>query len=311
MYRTLLFIPGNNKKFLDKSKSIYPDILCFDIEDSVPLSEKSIGREMISQTLKSYTHNLSIKDTNNNTNNKFNEDNNTDDNHSPQIFVRINSFESGLYEQDLESIICDQLDGIVIPKVNSETELEKIIVMIENLEKQRNIHKTISLIPSIESSQGVVNSYDIAKFNSRICSIIFGVFDYLYDMKLDYVDEGIEYSYARAKIPVDARAAGIPALDSIWQKVDDIEGLQRDAKTAKRLGYAGKSIIHPKHIEPVHKVFIPSQNEIEWAKKVIATLKQIQGQGDKRGAFKVDGKMIDAVHFKQAKLILDHSSKDI
>lgn len=311
MYRTLLFIPGNNKKFLDKSKSIYPDILCFDIEDSVPLSEKSIGRDMISQTLKSYTHNLTIKDTNNNTNNKFNEDNNTDDNHSPQIFVRINSFESGLYEQDLESIICDQLDGIVIPKVNSETELEKIIVMIENLEKQRNIHKTISLIPSIESSQGVVNSYDIAKFNSRICSIIFGVFDYLYDMKLDYVDEGIEYSYARAKIPVDARAAGIPALDSIWQKVDDIEGLQRDAKTAKRLGYAGKSIIHPKHIEPVHKVFIPSQNEIEWAKKVIATLKQIQGQGDKRGAFKVDGKMIDAVHFKQAKLILDHSSKDI
>lgn len=312
MFRTLLFIPGNNKKFLDKSKSIYPDILCFDIEDSVPLSEKSIGREMISQTLKSYTHNLNVQDTNNNnTNNKFNEDTNTDDDFLPQLFVRINSFESGLYEQDLESIICDQLDGIVIPKVNSETELEKIIVMIENLEKQRNIHKTIRLIPSIESSQGVVNSYDIAKFNSRICSIIFGVFDYLYDMKLDYVDEGIEYSYARAKIPVDARAAGIPALDSIWQKVDDIEGLQRDAKTAKRLGYAGKSIIHPKHIEPVHKVFVPSQNEIEWANKVIATLKQIQGQGDKRGAFKVDGKMIDAVHFKQAKLILDHSSKDI
>ena len=311
MYRTLLFIPGNNKKFLDKSKSIFPDILCFDIEDSVPLSEKSIGREMISQTLKSYTHNLNIKDTNNNTNNKFNEDNNTDDNYSPQLFVRINSFESRLYEQDLESIICDQLDGIVIPKVNSETEFEKIIVVIENLEKQRNINKTIRLIPSIESSQGVVNSYNIAKFNSRVCSIIFGVFDYLYDMKLDYVDEGIEYSYARAKIPVDARAAGISALDSIWQKVDDIDGLQRDAKTAKRLGYAGKSIIHPKHIEPVHKVFVPSQNEIEWANKVIATLKQIQGQGDKRGAFKVDGKMIDAVHFKQAKFILDHSSKDI
>jgi citrate lyase subunit beta/citryl-CoA lyase len=312
MFRTLLFIPGNNKKFLDKSKSIYPDILCFDIEDSVPLSEKSIGRDMISQTLKSYNHIFNNKDTNNNTNNKFNEGTNTDDNYySPQLFVRINSFESGLYEQDLESIICDQLDGIVIPKVNSVKELEQIIEMIESLEKQRNIHKTIKLIPSIESSQGVVNSYDIAKFNSRVSSLIFGVFDYLYDMKLDYVDEGIEYSYARAKIPVDARAAGIPALDSIWQKVDDMEGLQRDAKTAKRLGYAGKSIIHPKHIEPVHKVFVPSQNEIEWANKVIATLRQIQEQNDKRGAFKVDGKMIDAVHFKQAKLILERSSKDI
>lgn len=306
MFRTLLFIPGNNKKFLDKSKSIYPDVLCFDLEDSVPISEKSIARELISQTLYSYNNKLNIKDTNNN--NGTNNDNN---NYSPQLFVRINSFESGLYEQDLESMICDQLDGIVIPKVNSETELEKINVIIENLEKQKKINKTVRLIPSIESSQGVVNCYDIAKFNSRVCSIIFGVFDYLYDMKLDYVDEGIEYSYARAKIPVDARAAGISALDSIWQKVDDVDGLQRDARIAKRLGYNGKSIIHPKHIEPVHKVFVPSQNEIEWAKKVIATLKQIQEHGDKRGAFKVDGKMIDAVHIKQAKLVIDRISKDI
>jgi citrate lyase subunit beta/citryl-CoA lyase len=307
MFRTLLFIPGNNKKFLDKSKSIYPDVLCFDLEDSVPISEKSIARELISQTLYSYNNKLNIKDTNNNNNGNNNDDNN----YSPQLFVRINSFESGLYEQDLESMICDQLDGIVIPKVNSETELEKINVIIENLEKQKKINKTVRLIPSIESSQGVVNCYDIAKFNSRVCSIIFGVFDYLYDMKLDYVDEGIEYSYARAKIPVDARAAGISALDSIWQKVDDVDGLQRDARIAKRLGYNGKSIIHPKHIEPVHKVFVPSQNEIEWAKKVIATLKQIQEHGDKRGAFKVDGKMIDAVHIKQAKLVIDRISKDI
>ena len=139
---------------------------------------------------------------------------------------------------------------------------------------------------------------------------MFGVFDYLYDMKLDYDNEGLEYSYARSKIPVDARAAGIPALDSIWQNVDDLEGLKRDAKIAKRLGYAGKSIIHPKHIEPVHNVFVPSQNEIEWAKKVVARLNQIQEQGDKRGAFKIDGRMIDAVHFKQAKLILDFIAKD-
>jgi citrate lyase subunit beta/citryl-CoA lyase len=281
--------------------------LCFDLEDSVPISEKSIARELISQTLYSYNNKLNIKDTNNNNNGNNNDDNN----YSPQLFVRINSFESGLYEQDLESMICDQLDGIVIPKVNSETELEKINVIIENLEKQKKINKTVRLIPSIESSQGVVNCYDIAKFNSRVCSIIFGVFDYLYDMKLDYVDEGIEYSYARAKIPVDARAAGISALDSIWQKVDDVDGLQRDARIAKRLGYNGKSIIHPKHIEPVHKVFVPSQNEIEWAKKVIATLKQIQEHGDKRGAFKVDGKMVDAVHIKQAKLVIDRISKDI
>ena len=307
MFRTLLFIPGNNKRFLEKSRLLYPDILCLDLEDSVPISEKSIAREMIIQSLS--TNNHSLNRINININNKID---NAYNKHKdlPQLFVRINSFESGLYEQDLESVICDRLDGIVIPKVNSDSELEKITEIIETLEKKRNIQKIIRLIPSIESSQGVVNSYHIAKYNSRICSLLFGVFDYLYDMKLDYENEGLEYSYARAKIPVDARAAGIPALDSIWQKVDDLDGLQRDAKTAKKLGYAGKSIIHPKHIEPVHNVFVPSQNEIEWAKKVISTLNEIQEHGDKRGAFKVDGKMIDAVHFKQAKLILDFITKD-
>ncbi|HYJ01558.1 MAG TPA: CoA ester lyase [Nitrososphaeraceae archaeon] len=307
MFRTLLFIPGNNKRFLEKSRLLYPDILCFDLEDSVPISEKTIAREMITQSLSNNNH--SLNRINININNKIDNANNKHK-ELPQLFVRINSFESGLYEQDLESVICESLDGIVIPKVNSDSELEKITEIIETLEKKRNLQKTTKLIPSIESSQGVVNSYPIAKYNSRICSLLFGVFDYLYDMKLDYENEGLEFSYARAKIPVDARAAGIPALDSIWQKVDDLDGLQRDAKTAKKLGYAGKSIIHPKHIEPVHNVFVPSQNEIEWAKKVISTLNEIQQHGDKRGAFKVDGKMIDAVHFKQAKLILDFITKD-
>ena len=305
MFRTLLFIPGNNKRFLEKSKFLYPDILCFDLEDSVPISEKTIARDMIIESLSSSNkaeNPIGINNNNNAANYKNKE--------LPQIFVRINSFESGLYEQDLEYVICEKLAGIVIPKVNSASELEKITEIIANLEKKRNIEKTLRLIPSIESSQGVVNSYDIAKFNERVCSLMFGVFDYLYDMKLDYENEGLEYSYARAKIPVDARAAGIPALDSIWQKVDDLDGLQRDAKIAKRLGYAGKSIIHPKHIEPVHNVFVPSQNEIEWAKKVVSRLNQIQEKGDKRGAFKIDGRMIDAVHFKQAKLILDFIAKD-
>ena len=304
MFRTLLFIPGNNKRFLEKSKFLYPDILCFDLEDSVPISEKTIARDMIIESLSSSNKAANPIDINNNNNANYK------NKESPQIFVRINSFESGLYEQDLEYVICERLAGIVIPKVNSASELEKITEIIANLEKKRNIEKTLRLIPSIESSQGVVNSYHIAKYNSRICSLLFGVFDYLYDMKLDYENEGLEYSYARAKIPVDARAAGIPALDSIWQKVDDLDGLQRDAKIAKRLGYAGKSIIHPKHIEPVHNVFVPSQNEIEWAKKVVSRLNQIQEKGDKRGAFKIDGRMIDAVHFKQAKLILDFIAKD-
>src|SRR5688572_1678975 len=146
MFRTLLFIPGNNKRFLEKSKLLYPDILCFDLEDSVPVSEKSIARDMIIQSFSSTNslHPVNININNNNNNHKIN-DSNYNIKDSPQLFVRINSFESGLYEQDLESVICEKLDGIVIPKVNSDSELKKITEIIENLEKERNVKKIIRL----------------------------------------------------------------------------------------------------------------------------------------------------------------------
>ncbi|MGE5705586.1 MAG: HpcH/HpaI aldolase/citrate lyase family protein [Nitrososphaerales archaeon] len=297
VFRSLLFIPGNNKKFLDKSKTLSPDIICYDLEDSVPLNEKENARQMIM--------NATALDKN--------QDNSVEKpqmlgklaNTSSQVFVRINSFESGIYDQDLRSTLNSGIDGIVIPKVNSVFELQQIINLIKSLEKERNLEE-IKLIPSIESSLGVVNSYSIASFDSRVVALVFGVFDYLYDMKLDYSErDGLEYSYARAKIPVDARAAGISALDSIWQKIDDIDGLKQDAMIAKRLGYSGKTIIHPTHIDSVNEVFFPSQNEIDWANKVMSIVKQFEEQGDKRGALKVDGRMVDAVHFKHAKLILD------
>jgi len=297
VFRSLLFIPGNNKKFLDKSKTLSPDIICYDLEDSVPLNEKENARQMIMNA----------------TSLNKNQDNSVEKpqmlgklaNTNSQVFVRINSFESGIYDQDLRSTLNSRIDGIVIPKVNSVFELEQIIIVIKSLEKERNLEK-IKLIPSIESSLGVVNSYSIASFDSRVVALVFGVFDYLYDMKLDYSErDGLEYSYARAKIPVDARAAGISALDSIWQKIDDIDGLKQDAMIAKRLGYSGKTIIHPTHIDSVNEVFFPSKNEIDWANKVMSIVKQFEEKGDKRGALKVDGKMVDAVHFKHAKLILD------
>jgi citrate lyase subunit beta/citryl-CoA lyase len=138
--------------------------------------------------------------------------------------------------------------------------------------------------------------------------MVFGVFDFLYDMGLDYNenDHNEEYMYARAKVPVDARAAGVESFDGIWQKVDDTEGLIRDAIIAKKLGYSGKSIIHPAQIEPVHKVFVPTESQINWATKVVKALQEPMEKGQGLGAIKLEGKMIDAVHYKQAKAILDY-----
>jgi citrate lyase subunit beta/citryl-CoA lyase len=173
------------------------------------------------------------------------------------------------------------------------------------LERQNEMNKKLGIMASIESAQGLVNSYSIATADLRVKMLVFGVFDFLNDMGLDYVPDGIEYSFARAKIPIDAKAAGVGAIDAIWQKVDDLEGLVHDAETAKRLGYQGKCVIHPKQLDPVANVFFPSNNEIKWARRVVQALEETMERGKGIGAVTVDGKMVDAAHYRQAKSVLD------
>jgi citrate lyase subunit beta / citryl-CoA lyase len=286
MFRSLIFVPSNSRRFIDKARTLNADITCFDLEDSVPINEKTVAREIIVQTLKRRTD------------------------YKTNVYIRINSFDSGMAFSDLKEIIQNGVDGIVIPKVDDENEVIDIIRFISILEDERGIKNgSIKLMPSIETAKGVVNAYSIAKADQRVNALIFGVFDFLYDMGLDYDEnDGIEYIYARGKIPVDAKAAGVAAIDAIWQNVDDTNGLTKDARVAKRLGYSGKSIIHPSQIDPVHKIFIPTKNEIEWAKKVIEALGETMERGSGRGAVKLEGKMIDAVHYKQAKAILNVDS---
>jgi len=282
MFRTLLFIPGNNKRFIEKAKLLNADIICFDLEDSVPLHEKQTARDLVSEALDK-----------------------KEDFGNRNVYIRINSYESGIAIQDLDAIVSDEIDGVVIPKVNNQSEINYLTLRLIELERKKAISKKIGIMASIESAQGLVNSYSIATADSRVKMLVFGVFDFLNDMGLDYVQDGIEYSFARAKVPIDARAAGIGAIDAIWQKVDDVEGLVRDASTAKRLGYQGKCVIHPKQVEPVANVFIPNNNEINWARKVIQALEETMEKGRGIGAVTVDGRMVDAAHYRQAKSVLD------
>lgn len=281
MFRSLIFVPGNSARFVEKARTLAADIVCLDLEDSVPANEKDAARANITGALgKEFK--------------------------SP-VYVRTNSPESGLISADLKAVVQKGIAGIVVPKVNDAGEVAEIVKILADLESERALGRT-AVMPSIETARGVVNSYSIAGSDGRVNALVFGVFDFLHDMHMDY-DESDDagYAYARAKIPVDARAAGVHAIDAIWQKVDDADGLVRDATAAKRLGYSGKSIIHPGQIEPVHRVFLPSKAEIEWARKVVEALGEAMEKGSGRGAVRLEGKMIDAVHYKQAKAILDAS----
>lgn len=284
MFRTLIFVPGASARFVQKAKTLAADVVCLDLEDSVPANEKEIARKTIVGALAQRQEYRSL------------------------VYVRTNSLESGLIGADLKAAVQKGIDGIVVPKVNDAGEVIDIKKMLASLERERGTGNRIAIMPSIETARGVVNAYSIAGADERVNALVFGVFDFMHDMRMDYDESDASgYAYTRAKVPVDARAAGIVALDAIWQKVDDVDGLMQDATAAKRLGYSGKSIIHPGQIEPVHKVFMPSKSEVEWAKKVVAALGGAMEKGSGRGAVKLEGRMIDAVHYKQARAILDAS----
>jgi len=279
LFRSLVFVPGNNSRFLEKAKSLPADIVCFDLEDSVPDKEKKKARTLIKNTLKQRNR------------------------YSSDVFVRTNSPESGLVTADLKEIIQKGIDGVVIPKVNSAKELKKIEKTISSLEKKRKI-KGIRLMPSIESALGIVNCYEIASASKRIDALVFGIFDLLNDMGIEYTKgnpRGAKYS--RYKVPVAATAARVAAIDGIWQDLKDKSGFAKDCQVGKSLGYAGKSVIHPDQIKTVHKIFHPSKPEITWAKKVCSVYKKSKKKG--KGATVIDGKMIDEVHYKRAKALLE------
>jgi len=210
LFRSLIFVPGNNSRFLEKAKKIQADIVCFDLEDSVPDNEKTNARKLIKSALKSRKS------------------------YKSSIFVRTNSPTSGKIPFDLKEVVQKGIDGIVIPKVNNITDMKKIEKILSGLEKTQKL-KPIQIIPSIESAEGVVNMFSIASFGKRVSAVVFGVFDLLNDLGVEYTKESRGAMYSRAKIPVDAHAAGVAAIDAIWQDLKDPKGFEKDCKIVNAL----------------------------------------------------------------------------
>lgn len=273
-FRSLIFVPGNNPRFLDKARGLEADIVCLDLEDSVPLPQKARARDMVFEALERGGY-------------------------AASVFVRTNSPASGMIPQDLEVVVPGGPDGIVVPKVDGSGDMVPIFDTLARLEPEG---AGTAVIPSIESAAGVVNAYHIASCGPRVCALVFGVFDLLNDMGIEYSPDTAA-SYARAKVPVDAAAAGIPAIDGIWQDVRDAGGLASDCRTGRNMGYSGKSLIHPGQICDTHRMFAPTESDIKWAEKVCHTYQDMAAESG-RGATVVDGKMIDEVHYKRAKSVL-------
>lgn len=277
--RTLLFVPGIRPNMIERARNLPADVLVLDLEDSVPIAEKAAARDLVKNSLEGMAQ------------------------RGQMVFVRINGLHTGLAEEDLKAVIGPHLDGINLPKPASGEDIRQADAMITALEKERGLEiGHIRILPWIETAVAVVKAFEIATASPRVVGISFGAEDFTLDMGIQRTQEGTEILYPRAMVAVAARAANVLAIDTPYPAYTDEAGLIRETEVAKQLGYQGKFLIHPSQIEPVNRVFQPTSEEIDYARRVVEAFVQAEAQGF--GATSLEGKMIDVPIVERARKLL-------
>ena len=269
--RTALFAPGNRPDRAEKAIGLDADAVIIDLEDAVPIADKESSRPLVRDIL--------------------------DKHPGKRIYVRINALSTPYAKEDLEAIVSKNLEGIMLPKVDSPEDIFEIDRLLTDLEKRNGLEVGIlELISICESAKGLEEIYSIVSAKPeyhRVSVVAFGAADYTLDLGITLTREGKELEYPRTRIPVACRAAGIvPPLDTPWMvDLKNIDGLIADAQRAKAYGFQGKIVIHPNQIQPCHNVFTPTEEEIVYAKKVIEAFEEAEREG--KAAIQLEGKFID------------------
>lgn len=214
---------------------------------------------------------------------------------------------SGLTEEDLRVVVAQGLDGVILAKTESASDVKTLHEMLEKAEKRAGF-KTgeIKIVPLLESARGVLQSLQIVSANDRIIGLAFGAGDYYRDLGKDVAalsyDEN-ELLYARSHIVNVSKAAGIQAIDTPYLGLlTDKERFLNEVRIASQLGFTGKQCIHPTQIVPVNQIFSPSDNEVAYASRLAEAFKVAEAKG--MGAISFEGKMIDRMSYLQAKDLL-------
>ncbi len=284
MLRTLLFVPANVTRRVDKALGLNADAIILDLEDSVPIAEKSTARSLVVEAL-----------------------------HKPRkglVYVRVNALTTMMTIDDISAVVCPELDGIMLTKVEEPVDLQKADWLIEHLEEKQSMSAgSFDLIPLVENAKGVHNAYEIARAVPRVKRLCFGAVDYSADIGVGLTEQGSELFYARSHLVNASRAAGLePPIDTVYPDVKNPEGFKKDLQIAVNLGFQGKLVLHPDQVEEANKSFSPSEEEIEYAKNVIAAFEKAEAQG--HAAITMDnGKFIDYPVVSRARRVLELAAK--
>jgi citrate lyase subunit beta / citryl-CoA lyase len=277
--RSALYIPGDSEKMLHKSATVSSDTLLLNLEDGVALSQKAAARGNVASALKQI------------------------DFGDHETVVRINPPESEIGRSDLAAIVPQRPDGICLPKVETASEIESADAAIRELETANAIPVgSIRLHAMIESAAGLLHAADIAAASPRMTSLIFGSADYVGDLRCQPGEDRAELLFALQMLVTSARSAGIDAIDAPCFDLRSPDLLRRESAQARRMGFAGKSALHPEQLGIINHVFDVTPEEIAWAEKIITELNEAEARG--KALSTINGKLIDNPHKALAERIL-------
>jgi len=277
--RSALYVPGDSEKMLQKCTAVDSDMLVLNLEDGVASSQKSAARRNVAGAIKRAGYG------------------------NREIVVRVNPLSSDTGRSDLAEIIPCRPDGLCLPKVEDAEEIRIADQHIQELEKKHDLPEGgIELHAMIESAQGLLRASEIGAAAPRMSSLIFGSADYANDVRCQPGEDRAELVLALQMIVISARASGIDAIDAPCFDIRNNDLLYREAAGARRMGFDGKSALHPGQLEIINRIFAVTDEEIAWAEKALAELDAAENRG--RALTTMEGKLIDNPHRAAALRIL-------
>ncbi len=269
MRRSLLFLPGNTPNMLINGSCLGADAVIFDLEDAVSPDQKDAARILVRNTLRYM------------------------DLRGCERIIRINSIDTPYWKEDVSAILPYKPDVFLLPKTGTAADVQEADAYISHLEQELGMEaNSVALMPLIETALGVENAFSIATASKRVCALFLGAEDLTADLQCKRTKEGNEIFYARTRLVMASRAAGVEVYDTPFTDVNDDAGIWEDATFAKSLGFSGKASISPRHVEVINQVFSPTQADIDYAYEVLDAIQLAKQQG--KGAISLRGKMIDA-----------------
>ena len=282
--RSLLFAPANRPELLRKFPRYPADAFVIDLEDGTPDAEKSAARDALPALVGELREHAL----------------------PGRLLVRVNEPGSERSAADVDAALGAGADGIVIPKLNTVSDLQWVASVVARQGRGPSACPPI-LVGIIEGMAGVQNAPAIAAALPRLSALAFGAEDFIADIGGRRTAEGLEVLYARSRVVLAARAAGIVAIDQATVNIRDDGEFTRDATMGRNLGYGGKICLLPRQVEIANEVFSPSAQEIDRSRRVVAAYDAARAEG--RGVIDYEGRMIDTPLLKHAYGVLDLASR--